>query len=239
MRQRPDTESAAGVDVKRTPDKGWVSEMFCSVQGEGLFLGERQLFFRMAGCSATCYWCDTVASKTEQPFCTIHGKTKKSLANPLEQPDFVVEIARAVGENGMRVYLETSGLEVDAFARVRPHVDVVSMDVKLPYATGEDHWEAHREFLKWLVGRTAFVKIVVDASTPFREIETAVHLIAEVDRGFPLVFQPESMTYLKGKGGRDARTRLSSLLDEAQRLALLSLEDVRVIPQCHRIMGIR
>jgi hypothetical protein len=29
------------------------------------------------------------------------------------------------------------------------------------------------------------------------------------------------------------------LLDEVQRLALQRLEDVRVIPQCHRIMGVR
>jgi len=242
--------------------------MFCSVQGEGLYLGERHLFVRLAGCSATCYWCDTVASKDEQPFCTIHGETKQSLRNPfsaeqavevllrlakethpaavsmtggepLEQPDFVAAVSRAVRQNGLRIYLETSGLEVDGLIKVRPFVDVVAMDIKLPSATGQEHWDVHREFLKWLVGRNAFVKVVVDSPTPLEEIEAAVHLVAEVDRRFPFVLQPESMTYLKEKNGHEARDELSKVLDEGQRIALESLSDVRVIPQCHKIMRVR
>jgi len=158
---------------------------------------------------------------------------------PLEQSDFVAAVAKGLKGHGLRVYLETNGLEVDGLSAVRPFVDVVAMDIKLPHATGQDHWDTHREFLKWLVGRNSFVKIVVDSTTPFEEIEMAVHLIAEVDRGFPLVLQPESATYLKQTRGADARKALADLLDRGQRIGLGSLQDVRVIPQCHKIMRVR
>ncbi len=174
-----------------------------------------------------------LAEKTQPAAVSMTG------GEPLEQPDFVAAVSRAVRRNGLKVYLETSGLEVDGLVKVRPFVDVVAMDIKLPSATGQEPWDVHREFLKWLVGRNAFVKVVVDSPTPLEEIKAAVHLVAEVDRRFPFVLQPESMTYLKEKSGREARDKLSRVLDQGQRIALESLNDVRVIPQCHKIMRVR
>jgi 7-carboxy-7-deazaguanine synthase len=261
-------KSDRGAVIRPQQVAGYVTEMFCSVQGEGLYVGERHLFFRTAGCKATCYWCDTPASKKKQEHCVIHGRVQRSFANPLgveevtrellqlasetkpvavsitggeplEQPDFVAAVAKQLKKAGLKIHFETNGLEVEGLAKVRPFVDVVAMDIKLPHATGEVHWDTHREFLKWLVGRRAFVKIVVDSPTPLEEIETAVRLIAEIDRRTPLVLQPESATYLRGAKGDDGRRDLLKLLDEGQRIALESLEDVRVIPQCHRIMRIR
>lgn len=248
-------------------DAGYVSEIFCSVQGEGLFVGERQIFFRTAGCAATCYWCDTPASKVQQEHCVVHGDVRWLLPNPigvdaaveatlaladscapvrtvsltggepLEQADFVAAVARALKKRKLSIYLETSGLEVDGLRKIRAFVDVVSADIKLPSATGHDHFEVHREFVKWLVGTRSFVKIVIDAPTPLGEIETAIHMIAEIDRSIPVVLQPESGTYMKG--APEARSRLAALLDDAQRMGLECLRDVRVIPQCHKIIKVR
>jgi 7-carboxy-7-deazaguanine synthase len=36
-----------------------ISEIFNSIQGEGLYLGERQTFIRFAGCNLSCQYCDT------------------------------------------------------------------------------------------------------------------------------------------------------------------------------------
>lgn len=74
---------------------GYLSEMFCSVQGEGLFLGERQIFLRTAGCTATCSWCDTVYSKVQTPRFVVHGNpsTKKAWRpNPVALEDVVVDV---------------------------------------------------------------------------------------------------------------------------------------------------
>jgi 7-carboxy-7-deazaguanine synthase len=247
---------------------GYVSEMFSSIQGEGLLVGELHLFLRMAGCHATCYWCDTVPSKEQRETCVIHGTSRRTLPNPLaaddvvaellelrrrtqpqrvsitggeplEQPDFVAEIAGRLRRESISIYLETSGLEVAAIKKVRPLADVIAMDIKLPSATGKPHWETHAEFLRWVIGKEVFVKIVVDSTTPFEEIETAIELIGGIDRRVPLVLQPESGTYLKEARGREARIELRDLLGRAHRRALEQLDVVRVIPQCHKLMRVR
>ncbi len=36
-----------------------VSEIFCSFQGEGPFIGSKSIFLRLAFCNLRCIWCDT------------------------------------------------------------------------------------------------------------------------------------------------------------------------------------
>ena len=252
--------------------KGYVSEIFCSIQGEGMYVGERQVFVRTAGCSATCYWCDTASSKKERPVCLVHGREKRSLDNPLtardivretlgvlsyhapvrtvsitggeplEQAVFAAGVAEGIREAGYRIHLETSGLEPGGLDAVLPHTDVVAMDIKLPSATGGENWTVHGAFLQCLAGARpveVFTKLVVDHSTPASEIETAVDLLAEIDKTIPLILQPESTTFIQESGGLDARNRLMAILEQSQRYALERLIDVRVIPQCHKLLKIR
>lgn len=252
-----------------TEEKGYVSEIFASVQGEGILVGERQIFVRMAGCSAACRWCDTASSKERHPNCVVRAARKKSLENPitvgeavaevvgliaesgpvravsltggepLEQAVFVGGLAGELRDRGCRVYLDTNGLEAEEIGKVAACVDVVAMDIKLPSATGKPHWEAHRAFLRALRGADVFVKIVVDPATPLEELDEAVRLIAEHDARIPLVLQPESAAISGTAGGAAAAKRLASLVDRAQRRALERLDDVRVIPQCHKLLKIR
>jgi organic radical activating enzyme len=248
---------------------GYVSEIFRSIQGEGICVGERQIFVRTAGCSATCRWCDTVESKTRRPVCLVHGREVRTLGNPLEatrtvdevmglvgdgrgirsvsitggepleQADFVAAVAVGLKENGRRIHLETNGLHADALAKVVAHVDIVAMDIKLPSATGRTHWDEHGDFLEVLTGVESFAKVVVDHSTPPEEIDEAVDMIARAGGGMPLVLQPESATFLEGAHGEDARRVLMTTLEYAQSRAIDRLGDVRVIPQCHKILKVR
>ena len=256
--------------------QGHLSEMFCSIQGEGLLVGERQIFVRTAGCVATCSWCDTVYSKVQTPRFVIHdGNPKPWRPNPvslddvvmdvvamakahapvstvsitggepLEQPGFVAGLARSLREKGFCIYLETAGLHADALATVIEDVDVIAADVKLFSATGVDHRDAHRAFLRVLRGsvfdparadaRTAFVKVIVDPTATIAEIEAAARLVAECSRRLPMVIQPESRALF----ARDTREPLLALVEAGARAASVHLDSVRVIPQTHKVLHVR
>lgn len=53
--------------------KGYLSEIFLSFQGEGLFAGRRHLFLRLAGCHLRCRYCDTPGSLERTSSLRIHG----------------------------------------------------------------------------------------------------------------------------------------------------------------------
>ncbi|MBI4752777.1 7-carboxy-7-deazaguanine synthase QueE [Candidatus Desantisbacteria bacterium] len=38
---------------------GYIVEIFKSIQGEGPWIGEGQIFLRLAGCNLSCKYCDT------------------------------------------------------------------------------------------------------------------------------------------------------------------------------------
>jgi organic radical activating enzyme len=56
-----------------------VLEVFASIQGEGLYVGEPQVLLRLAGCPFRCRWCDTPAS-WEVPLA--HGPRRARVAGP-------------------------------------------------------------------------------------------------------------------------------------------------------------
>lgn len=268
--------TAAGAHAPATPLTGYLSEMFCSLQGEGLFVGERHVFVRTAGCVATCSWCDTVYSKVRTPRFVTHADDgtdahwrpnpvaigdvvadvvafarERGVANvsitggePLEQPEFVAALARELRAHGLRIHLETAGLHGEALRTVIDHVDVIAMDVKLPSATGVEHWNDHRGFFETIrdcrdPARVVFVKVVVDLKGSVAEIERAADLVAEFGRDIPLVIQPESETLFGRRATRESARALLDRVDAGARAAALRLDTVRVIPQTHKVLHIR
>jgi 7-carboxy-7-deazaguanine synthase len=57
----PDTTS--GLEGEALPaGHAFITEMFSGIQGEGPYVGVRQIFVRLAGCDLRCAWCDTPRS---------------------------------------------------------------------------------------------------------------------------------------------------------------------------------
>ncbi|MBK5189925.1 MAG: 7-carboxy-7-deazaguanine synthase QueE, partial [Methanosarcinales archaeon] len=81
-------------------EKGYITELFSSFQGEGPYAGKRQIFIRFAGCRLSCFYCDTAYARDPKPgFCTVFGNEasskNRSIKNPLPSTlviDFVKEL---------------------------------------------------------------------------------------------------------------------------------------------------
>lgn len=136
-----------------------VMEVFASIQGEGLYVGEPQVFLRLRGCPLRCRWCDTPGSWTlahsdRARIAAVRGaRREESWATPFQAACWIAEVEpgapRTVSVTGgepllwpdfvialkgmlgpRRLHLETAGAHPRALARVALAVDHVSLDLK-------------------------------------------------------------------------------------------------------------
>jgi len=220
-----------------------IVEIFHSLQGEGLFIGEETTFVRFLGCNLFCSYCDTFYARDEkratemdldqvQRAVSLTARPGQFVSltggEPLLWAGFVAALCPGLKGMGLRVYLETNGTLVAEMERVAASVDVVSMDIKPPSACGQDLWETHRRFLG-LVKEKAFVKLVITSNILPEEVEKTVGLVAEIDSNLPLILQPAS-----GDLAPDM-DRVRRFLAEAQG----RLSEVRIISQMHKRWGIK
>lgn len=242
----------------------YVDEIFSSIQGEGLRIGERHIFVRFHGCDLRCRYCDTPAAieSGNRQFCRaqnslnsfafervanslsaavltdrcsrlfIPGPARPVLSltggEPLLQKDFLLEWLPRMRRSVM-VYLETSGIRFMEMALLHDLIDVVSMDFKLPSATGlQSYWDEHQRFLSAAMGKEIIVKAVVTKDTEQVDIVTAAQILADAGRPIPLVLQPAAGAFAPD----------TAALFLFQEIALKLLSDVRIIPQMHKVMGV-
>jgi 7-carboxy-7-deazaguanine synthase len=242
--------------------KARLVEIFSSLQGEGLRVGERMTFVRFEACDLKCRWCDTPESfavhknfriekipfsgtweNDENP--VSGGEIEKWLrlfsdpmvsltgGEPLQQVEFLESWLPEVSQKH-RFLLETNGVLPEALRRVLPWIHTVSMDIKLPSSakTGV-FWKEHESFLRLAIqGKECYVKIVVTEETLEEDLNRALELILSIDSRIPVILQPASET--KSFRAIPTAARLGEFYD----LARIRLKEVRVIPQTHKMLGI-
>ena len=146
---------------------------------------------------------------------------------PLLHVGFIRELSASLS---MPLFLETNGTLYRELEDVIDCIDMISMDIKLPSATGRELWEEHRRFLAVAMEREFYVKIVLAAETTQLEFRKAIDLLAGTVPNALLILQP-----VTPYGGSQAASPEKVL--NYQAYALQYLKDVRVIPQTHKILG--
>jgi 7-carboxy-7-deazaguanine synthase len=245
-----------------SPPSGRVVDIFSTLQGEGLYVGQRQIFVRLSGCPWRCRYCDTPHSleKDGHPSVSLqqvldkirelqtardHGAVSVTGGEPLLQSEFLAALFPAIKDLGLKTYLETSATHPHLFRPLASMCDVVAADIKLPSAIGRPLWAEHEEFLR-LAGDRAFVKIVLTAETTTDEIDTAVNLLARLSPVPPLVLQPVTpIPELEGRLQEAESVAVVQVLPPAPAQlvgfwdwARQRLPVVKLIPQMHPVWGL-
>ncbi|MEO0162631.1 MAG: 7-carboxy-7-deazaguanine synthase QueE [candidate division WOR-3 bacterium] len=222
---------------------GFIREIFTSIQGEGIRVGQRMSFIRFLGCNLSCNYCDVPECQKKEGVLVYQ---KKHYPNPVElsfildkipekiivltggepllQPLFLLDLCNELKKMDKLIYLETNGTLPGAFEMVADKIDIIALDFKIPTATGRPAmWKKHEEMLKRAAKKEVFVKIVINENFIPRELDQVVSIIEKVNDNIPLVIQPVF------------NRRIPNLLD-IQKKALERLNDVRIIPQVHKYL---
>ena len=238
-----------------------IIEIFSSIQGEGKYVGCRQVFLRLEGCNLNCTYCDTDSKAGTHPNCvveegagTYHLVPYPNPISPERAAELVALAAAGVPHQALSItggepllhvpfikdlaahcalpiFLETNGTLDRALADCIDCISYISMDIKLPDVLSQPVWDAHARFLSVARAVDVYVKVVVAAETSTEYVEHAAQMVAEIAPATICVLQP-----VTPYGGCTAPTPARLL--ELQRLALCHLPDVRIIPQTHRMMDL-
>lgn len=245
--------------MQRTENKARarVSEIFTSIEGEGIFVGKKTLFIRLSGCHLKCRWCDTkyalpLDSGTDYQIDEIKDLIIKELrpftykvnftgGEPLLQTEAVIELADFIKkQTNLKTYIESSCFNSELFSKVLPYIDICKIEFKTDDSKVVEDEEYDNlilneiKCLELAVGsnKATYIKIVVTNSTNLESFKNLVYNISKKIKpsdilGF--IIQPSF--------GIDQPT-VNMLLDTYDVVQPM-FPEVRIIPQLHKEIGAR
>lgn len=219
------------------PAKFEVTEIFTSLQGEGMRIGMLSTFVRLSRCNLSCSFCDTTYSWKAGEMVEPQVMTAEDIAAQVQAPDVVLTGGEPMLHDlaplldlldGRFVTVETNG----TMFRPDPRVGLWSVSPKLGSSQQKPNKRVLREYVSQVPDRLQ-LKFVVDG----REDLDAVKALLEELPGatsVPIVIQPV------GRPGesRDAYCqRLAKLFEaEIQPDGFWKAYALRVLPQYHKLL---
>ncbi len=222
-----------------------IKEIFPSIQGEGPYVGYKQLFVRFCNCNLKCNYCDTdFADGKDYSPCELADEVNKygnvhsvSLTGgePLLQSEFLKEFLPRVNK---KIYLETNATLADKLLDVKQLVDIISADIKLESATGiKDTYNFHDKFFANCNGVETFAKIVFNEKITDEEIAICCELGKKYNLG--LILQPETHVDCFEDGSSMRNMVEADFCLKILNKFLEKYENVRLIPQVHKFLDLR
>ena len=171
------------------------TEIFYSIEGEGIQIGKPQIFIRLTGCNLSCKWCDTKYAwqngkemSIEDIIESVKGYPCKCVSltggEPLCQNKEVLELVKELKALGYWVQINTNGSFFDK--GVFELVDFISMDCKCPSSGMVSDKEVLRKTKELYNDKTQFKFVVSDEADYARTKEVMSWL-----NPLTVVIQPE------------------------------------------------
>ncbi|MFH1310637.1 MAG: 7-carboxy-7-deazaguanine synthase QueE [Candidatus Omnitrophota bacterium] len=181
-----------------------ISEIFLSYQGEGSFLGSRQLFVRFFGCNLNCSYCDTLLESYKSfskeallgkilDFSDEYNELSLTGGEPLLYAGFLADFLPLFRKHDRhRIYLETNGILCDGLKKLIKYIDIIAMDFKLPSSTGisKNLWPMHEAFIQVAKNKELIVKTVITDSTTIDDIKQMGEIIKPLTEEISIILQP-------------------------------------------------
>jgi len=211
--------------------KGKISEIFSSVQGEGPFSGTPCCFIRFFGCNKRCSYCDTAYAVkghfTEMTARQVKGMIKKNIpvvitgGEPALQVEFLSVLLPGIAGNG--VFLETNASV--SVKKILRFLNFISVHIEPPLSSGE------KDFIKEISGKPFAVKIIITSGMQIGHLRKLAGFLRKF-KNAQLILQPEA------RRGAVCRKSAKRSADFALKL-YPCFPFIRVLPQMHRIMGLK
>ncbi len=216
-----------------------IKEIFASIQGEGPYIGYKQLFIRFCGCNLNCNYCDTEFGINDSK-----KYSAEELANIIKENLDCHSISLTGGEpllnikflkeflpkSALPIYLETNGTLYKELAEIIDYVDYVSADIKLPSSTGLNPlWEEHDKFFEIASKKNLFAKAVFSKNVTDDELHKTCELCKKYD--IELILQPKMNGIIPDVKSDFMQKILNSCLKQYKK--------VRLIPQVHKFIDVQ
>ena len=234
-----------------------ISEIFTSIEGEGILFGTKTMFIRLAGCHLKCRWCDTdyalpLNSGNNYSFdeakrliikCLQHNTYKVNFTGgePLIQYEAVIKLAKFIKQDiGIKTYIESACFDSDRFAKVLPYIDICKIEFKM----SDSKVVSARYYKNLLINevrclqmaidnhKVTYIKVVVTNSTEIKEIRDLVKNI------FGFVGNTDIAGFVIQPSYKIDEPTIERLL-EFYDVIYPFYQEVRIIPQLHKIIGAR
>lgn len=220
--------------------KALIKEIFTSIQGEGLYVGEKQLFIRFSGCNLKCSYCDTDHSEAgakeytiDELYEVIQAYSPETISltggEPLLWAGFLEDFLEKYNIKLGKIYLETNGTLYKEFQQIVRFVDIISMDIKLKSACDcKFNFEDVEKFTNTAASSAcirAFLKVVFDKNITDEEIEKCTKLAQKYS--LEIVLQP--------KMPLDETFKIEDVFEKFY----AKHKHIRLIPQTHKMLNIR
>jgi 7-carboxy-7-deazaguanine synthase len=212
-----------------------LSEIFSSIQGEGIYVGYKQIFIRTTGCNISCDYCDEeiengkyyqpneIIEKVNKLNKSWHHSISITGGEPLLQ---INDLLKVLPELPLPTLLETNATLPNYLKEVLGKIDIFSLDYKPGY---------ENEFLECLnivKEENTYVKYVLLEDTKMNEIKEIGESISNINIDIPIILQPVTpCKKIKHSVSEEKIINSYNLLKKY-------LNDIRVLPQIHKILKI-